>query len=259
MFPHLLLGLVMERIDPGFSLRHVAFFFCRLSPTQRNNDIGNQELLAIKLALEEWPHWLEGTEQPFIIWTDHKTSHASSQLSGKTHIRQGGLYTLEVLTFTSQVPVISNLMPCHASTFWRTLVKTGPHPAFCIAAITWEMESLVKKAQIQQPDIHIHLPFAVNSSGGLSCTLTSSPSSVPAQYALKTSHLQDLEVCPHCPAPCCLPHPEWLTTTLPSQSTSCMDRRSNSGLSSSKILISHIWGTWWWDLMEDTDLLQTTA
>lgn len=128
MFPHLLLGLVMERIDPGFSLRHV--------------------------ALEEWPHWFEGTEQPVIIWTDHKNSLASSQLSVKTHIRQGGLYTLEVLTFTSQVPVISNLMSCHASTFWRTLVQTGLHPAFCIAAVTWEMESLVKKGQIQQPDAY---------------------------------------------------------------------------------------------------------
>ncbi|XP_023805590.1 uncharacterized protein LOC111946461 [Oryzias latipes] len=28
---------------------------------QRNYDVGNRELLAIKLALEEWRHWLEGT------------------------------------------------------------------------------------------------------------------------------------------------------------------------------------------------------
>lgn len=41
-------------------------------PTERNYDIGDRELLAIKLALEEWRHWLEGTEQPFLIWTDHK-------------------------------------------------------------------------------------------------------------------------------------------------------------------------------------------
>lgn len=26
----------------------------------------------IKLALEEWRHWLEGTAQPFIVWTYHK-------------------------------------------------------------------------------------------------------------------------------------------------------------------------------------------
>uniref|UniRef100_A0A8C6LI56 Gypsy retrotransposon integrase-like protein 1 n=1 Tax=Nothobranchius furzeri TaxID=105023 RepID=A0A8C6LI56_NOTFU len=26
----------------------------------------------MKLALEEWRHWLEGAEHPFVIWTDHK-------------------------------------------------------------------------------------------------------------------------------------------------------------------------------------------
>lgn len=29
-------------------------------------------LLMVNLALEEWRHWLEGAEHPFIIWTDHK-------------------------------------------------------------------------------------------------------------------------------------------------------------------------------------------
>ncbi len=32
----------------------------KLSPAERNYDIGNRELLAIKLALEEWRHWLKG-------------------------------------------------------------------------------------------------------------------------------------------------------------------------------------------------------
>ncbi|XP_043977886.1 uncharacterized protein LOC122833953 [Gambusia affinis] len=31
----------------------------RLSPSERNYDVGDRELLAIKLALEEWRHWLE--------------------------------------------------------------------------------------------------------------------------------------------------------------------------------------------------------
>ncbi|KAL0159426.1 hypothetical protein M9458_043151, partial [Cirrhinus mrigala] len=38
----------------------------------RNYDIGNQELLAINMALEEWRHWLEGAKHPFIIWMDHQ-------------------------------------------------------------------------------------------------------------------------------------------------------------------------------------------
>jgi len=32
----------------------------------------NCELLAIKLALEEWRHWLEGAKHPFEVITDHR-------------------------------------------------------------------------------------------------------------------------------------------------------------------------------------------
>ncbi|XP_035490147.1 uncharacterized protein LOC118310907 [Scophthalmus maximus] len=58
---------------PGnWKLHPCAFFSRRLTPAERNYDIGNRELLAVKLALEEWRHWLEGTKQPFLVWTDHK-------------------------------------------------------------------------------------------------------------------------------------------------------------------------------------------
>ncbi|KAL0192406.1 hypothetical protein M9458_010702, partial [Cirrhinus mrigala] len=49
-----------------------AFFSHKLSSAERNYDVGNRELLAIKLALEEWRHWLEGAQHPFTILTDHK-------------------------------------------------------------------------------------------------------------------------------------------------------------------------------------------
>ncbi|KAI2653179.1 Transposon Tf2-6 polyprotein [Labeo rohita] len=39
---------------------------------QRNYDIGDRELLAVRLALGEWRHWLEGAAFPFLVWTDHK-------------------------------------------------------------------------------------------------------------------------------------------------------------------------------------------
>ncbi|KAL0147984.1 hypothetical protein M9458_056711 [Cirrhinus mrigala] len=42
-------------------------FSHRLSPAERNYDIGNRELLAIKLALEEWRHWLEGSGVPTFL------------------------------------------------------------------------------------------------------------------------------------------------------------------------------------------------
>ncbi|KAI2654828.1 Transposon Tf2-9 polyprotein [Labeo rohita] len=49
-----------------------AYFSQKLSPAELNYDIGNRELLAIKLAPEEWRHWLEGAAHPFQVFTDHK-------------------------------------------------------------------------------------------------------------------------------------------------------------------------------------------
>ncbi|KAI5615365.1 hypothetical protein C0J50_10790 [Silurus asotus] len=53
-------------------LHPCAYFSKKLSPAEQNYDIGNRELLAIKLALEEWRHWLEGAAHPFMVITDHK-------------------------------------------------------------------------------------------------------------------------------------------------------------------------------------------
>ncbi|KAK3573255.1 hypothetical protein QTP86_015770 [Hemibagrus guttatus] len=39
---------------------------------EANYDVGNRELLAIKAALEEWCHWLEGARHPFQALTDHR-------------------------------------------------------------------------------------------------------------------------------------------------------------------------------------------
>ncbi len=53
-------------------LHPCAYFSKKLSPVEQNYDVGNRELLAIKLALEEWRHWLEGAQHPFVVITDHK-------------------------------------------------------------------------------------------------------------------------------------------------------------------------------------------
>ncbi len=66
-------GAVLSQQQGNPSRLHPCAFFSRkLSPAERNYDIGNRELLAIKLALEEWRHWLEGAQHPFTVLTDHK-------------------------------------------------------------------------------------------------------------------------------------------------------------------------------------------
>ncbi len=66
-------GAILSQQQGNPSRLHPCAFFSRkLSPAERNYDIANRELLAIKLALEEWRHWLEGAQHPFTVLTDHK-------------------------------------------------------------------------------------------------------------------------------------------------------------------------------------------
>ncbi|KAK3548509.1 hypothetical protein QTP70_013358 [Hemibagrus guttatus] len=66
-------GVVLSQQQGNPSRLHPCAFFSRkLNLAERNYNIGNRELLAVKLALEEWRHWLEGAKHPFLVLTDHK-------------------------------------------------------------------------------------------------------------------------------------------------------------------------------------------
>ncbi|KAI2642383.1 Transposon Tf2-9 polyprotein [Labeo rohita] len=54
-------AVLSQHSAADYKMHPCAFFSCRLSPAERNYDIGNRELLAVKLALEKWRHWLEGS------------------------------------------------------------------------------------------------------------------------------------------------------------------------------------------------------
>ncbi|KAL0198667.1 hypothetical protein M9458_007207, partial [Cirrhinus mrigala] len=67
------LGAVLsQRHGNPAKLYPCAYYSRKLNPAERNYDVGDRELLAMKAALEEWRHWLEGATVPFIILTDHK-------------------------------------------------------------------------------------------------------------------------------------------------------------------------------------------
>lgn len=69
-YPTLASGLSSQSIQG--KLYPCAFFSCRLSSAEHKYDVGDRKLLAIKLALEEWRHLLEGVEHSFTIFIDHK-------------------------------------------------------------------------------------------------------------------------------------------------------------------------------------------
>lgn len=60
-------AVLSQRSALDNKLHPCAFFSRRLSPAKENYDIGNRELLAVKLALEEWYQWLEGSQIPFQV------------------------------------------------------------------------------------------------------------------------------------------------------------------------------------------------
>ncbi|CAJ0954243.1 unnamed protein product [Ranitomeya imitator] len=61
-----------QRSSDGSVMKPCAFFSRKFSPAERNYDVGNRELLAMKWAFEEWRHWLEGAKHRVVVLTDHK-------------------------------------------------------------------------------------------------------------------------------------------------------------------------------------------
>ena len=60
-------AVLSQRSALDNKLHPCSFFSRRLSSAETNYDVGNRELLAVVLALQEWRHWLEGAAHPFFV------------------------------------------------------------------------------------------------------------------------------------------------------------------------------------------------
>ncbi|CAJ0949505.1 unnamed protein product [Ranitomeya imitator] len=65
-------AVLSQRSSDGSVMKPCAFFSRKFSPAERNYDVGNRELLAMKWAFEEWRYWLEGAKHRVVVLTDHK-------------------------------------------------------------------------------------------------------------------------------------------------------------------------------------------
>ncbi len=132
-------AVLLQRARSDHKLHPCAYFSRRLSPAERNYDIGNRELLAVKLPLEEWRQWLEGAKHPFLIWTDHRNLTYISEAK-RLSSRQTCwalfwalfLTALTLLSHTGQVLRTQSLMPSQGSLIhqkWRAnLNQSYPAP-----------------------------------------------------------------------------------------------------------------------------------
>ncbi|KAI3366891.1 hypothetical protein L3Q82_009534 [Scortum barcoo] len=119
----------------------------------------NRELLAVKMALEEWRHWLEGSTQPFVVWTDHKNL-AYIQTAKRLNSRQARwalFFSRFDFTLTYR-PGSRNIKPDALSRQFCVEEKVQedenilPTSRVITAAISWDIENAILLAQQQQPD-----------------------------------------------------------------------------------------------------------
>ena len=140
-----------QKLHPGAFLSH------RLNSAEINYDVGNRELLAVKMALEEWRHWLEGAEHRFLVWTDHKNLEYLH--TAKHHNSRQAWWALLFTRFNftiSYFPGSKNVKPDTLSRLYspiatssdsETILPTSYH----VAAVGWHIETLVHKTQRSQP------------------------------------------------------------------------------------------------------------
>uniref|UniRef100_A0A8C1TGE2 Gypsy retrotransposon integrase-like protein 1 n=1 Tax=Cyprinus carpio TaxID=7962 RepID=A0A8C1TGE2_CYPCA len=145
-------AVLSQRAASDDKVHPCAFFSHRLSPAERNYDIGNRELLAVKLALEEWRHWLEGSGVPFIVWTDHKNLEYI-RTAKRLNSRQArwALFFGRFEFTLSYRPGSKNVKPDSLSRLFDPSAR--PVTPECIlpeklvvSALVWEVESKVKTA-----------------------------------------------------------------------------------------------------------------
>ena len=65
-------GRVLMQKDTKGDLHPCAYHSATFSPTERNYDIYDRELLTVIQALKQWWYYLTGTEHPVTVITDHK-------------------------------------------------------------------------------------------------------------------------------------------------------------------------------------------
>ncbi|KAK9513191.1 hypothetical protein VZT92_026747 [Zoarces viviparus] len=168
-------GVLSQRSATDQNLHPCAFFSRRLSPDERNYDIGNRELLAVKLALER--HWLEGTKLPFLVWTDHKNLEYI-RTAKRLNYRQArwSLFFTRFHFSLSYRPGSRNVKPDALSRQFQgeegpTSDSSSILPASCqVGVLTWEIERSVRSATRGQavpsacPPNRLFVPQALRSN-----------------------------------------------------------------------------------------------
>jgi hypothetical protein len=150
-------AVLSQRSDLALKLHPCTFFSHHLNATERNYDVGNRELLAVKMALEEWGHWLEGAGHLFFVWTDHKNLEYLRTTKLLKSRQAGWALLFNRFNFSLSYRLGSkNIKPDALSRRYSPMV-TPPEPetilptSCLVTALNWGIGKRVREAQRSQP------------------------------------------------------------------------------------------------------------
>ena len=141
-------GAILSQLSAGDNKVHpCAFYSHRLSLAEQNFDIGNKELLAVKLALEEWRQWLEGAQSPFQVWTDHKNlEYLQTAKRLNSHQARWPLLFSRFNFHLAYRPGSKNVKPDALSRYFENETDTILLPEVFVNAIEMQIEKTVREA-----------------------------------------------------------------------------------------------------------------
>ncbi|CAJ0923541.1 unnamed protein product [Ranitomeya imitator] len=131
----------------------------KFSAAERNYDVGNRELLAMKWAFEEWRHWLEGAKHRVVVLTDHK--NLTYLESAKRLNPRQARWSLFFARFDFVISYLPGSKNVKADALSRSFVPDSPgssEPAsilkegVIVSVISPDLRRVLQKFQANKPD-----------------------------------------------------------------------------------------------------------
>ncbi|CAJ0938927.1 unnamed protein product [Ranitomeya imitator] len=152
-------AVLSQRSSDCSVIKPCAFFSRKFSPAERNYDVGNRELLAMKWAFEEWRHWLEGAKHRVVVLTDHK--NLTYLESAKQLNPRQARWSLFFARFDFVISYLPGSKNVKADALSRSFVPDSPglsEPAgilkegVIVSAISPDLRRVLQKFQANKPD-----------------------------------------------------------------------------------------------------------
>ncbi|KAK3540360.1 hypothetical protein QTP70_029553 [Hemibagrus guttatus] len=129
----------------------------KLMDAERNYDVGNKEFLAMKAAIEEWRHWLEGSTYPFQVITDHKNLEyiKSAKRLNPRQARWSLFFTRFQFTVTYRPGSKNSKADALSRRHDHPQAEFKPNPilpaSIIIAPVTWDLMDEIQRQQQGEP------------------------------------------------------------------------------------------------------------